>query len=305
MKDYFQLQSKMLSRQLTHWGIEPLIGYCFTIAAFLIISVKLFEKTQYAAYIYLAVVILIVMKFSEANRNEFLKLCYKKTTQYLKLRLIENVSFSLPFICFLIYKEQFLITMLLLVIVCLLAIIDLKGNYSFVLPTPFYKYPFEFATGFRANFFMFFIAYFLTIMAISVGNFNLGIFSLLLVFLSCMNYYTDPENEFYVWVFSLSPKEFIKYKFKNIVSYTTILSLPVLVSLPVYFYKEIDIIIGFQLLGYLFVLTVMLAKYSDFPQKITIKRLILFGFSMWLPPLLLIVIPYLYIESLKKLKEIL
>jgi hypothetical protein len=49
----------------------------------------------------------------------------------------------------------------------------------------------------------------------------------------------------------------------------------------------------------------MLAKYSEFPEKLTIKHFILFGITIWLPPLLLLLVPYLYIQSIKKLKVIL
>jgi hypothetical protein len=55
------------------------------------------------------------------------------------------------------------------------AVMDLKSKHS-LLYQPFYKYPFEFTVGFRTNYFMFFITYFLAIMAIHVDNFNLGIF---------------------------------------------------------------------------------------------------------------------------------
>jgi hypothetical protein len=82
---------------------------------------------------------------------------------------------------------------------------DLKSKHSFIIPTPFINI-LEFTVGFRTNYFMFFITYFLAIMAIHVDNFNLGIFSLILVFLSCLSYFTNSENEFYVCI--LTPKEF-------------------------------------------------------------------------------------------------
>jgi len=43
-------------------------------------------------------------------------------------------------------------------------------------------------------------AYFLTIMGISVGNFNLGVFSLLVIFLTSFSFYTQPDSQFYVWI---------------------------------------------------------------------------------------------------------
>ncbi|SHJ06756.1 hypothetical protein SAMN05444363_2492 [Flavobacterium terrae] len=304
MKEYFTLQLKMLNRQLTEWGIEPIIGYIVGVFAFIGFSTKLFEETQYGEYIYIALSLSLVIKMNEINRTEFLKLCYPKI-EFIKLKLIENLFFSIPFIIFLVYKEKYLISILLLISICLLTFVDLKNKTNFTLPTPFYKHPFEFVVGFRTNYLLYFFAYFLTFMSISVGNFNLGLFSLILVLLSCLNYYTNSENEFYVWIFSLTPKEFIMYKFKNIILYSTILSLPILISLSVFFFTKIDIILGFQCLGYLFIFTTMLAKYSVFPEKLNIKFGIVFALTLWFPPLLLLIIPYLYIQSTKKLKEIL
>lgn len=304
MKEYFTLQFKMLNRQLKEWGIEPILGFIVGVFAFIGLSIKLFEKTQYAEYIYIILPLSLAIKISDVNRTDFLKLCYPKI-EFIKLRLIENLIFSIPIIIFLIYKEKYLISILLLISICLLTVVDIKNKTNFTLPTPFYKHPFEFVVGFRTNYLLYFFAYFLTFMSISVGNFNLGLFSLILVLLSCLNYYTNSENEFYVWIFSLTPKEFIKYKLKNIILYSTILSSPILISLSVFFYTKIDIILVFQCLGYLFIFTTMLAKYSVFPDKLTIKFGIIFALTLWLPPVLLLIIPYLYIQSTKKLKEIL
>lgn len=304
MKEYFTLQFRMLNRQLTEWGIEPIIGYIVGVFAYIGLSITLFEETQYAEYIYVVLSLSLTIKLNEVNRNEFLKLCYSKV-EYIKLRLIENLIISIPFIIFLIYKEKYLFSILLLISICLLTVVDLKNRSNFALPTPFYKHPFEFIVGFRTNYLLYFFTYFLTFMSISVGNFNLGIFSLILTFLSCLNYYTNSEDEFYVWIFSLTPKEFIKYKLKNIILYSTILSLPTLISLSVFFYIKIDIILGIQCLGYLFIFTAMLAKYSVFPEKLNIRFGIVFALTFWFPLLLLLIIPYLYIQSTKKLKQIL
>jgi len=142
-------------------------------------------------------------------------------------------------------------------------------------------------------------------MSINVGNFNLGIFSLIITLLSCLHYYINSEEGFYIWIFSLTPKEFIRYKLKNIIQYSTILCLPIIISLSLCYNSKIDIILGFQCLGYLFIFTAMLAKYSVFPEKLNIKFTIALALTIWLPPLLLLIIPYLYIQATKKLKEIL
>lgn len=304
MKEYFGLQFKMLNRQLTEWGIEPVIGFAVGFLSFIGISSKLFEETQYAAYIYIALALSFVIKYNDTDRNDFLKLCFSKA-DYFRVRLIENLIVSIAFILFLLFKEMYLSAIILLISSCLFAIVDLKNKSSFTLPTPFYKHPFEFVVGFRTNFFIYFLGYFLTLMSIIYNNFNLGIFSLILALLACLNYYINSEDAYYVWIFSLTPKEFIRYKLRNIIQYSTILCLPIIIILSLFFYKQIDVILGFQCLGYLFIFTTMLAKYSVFPEKINIRFGIVFALTLWFPILLLLIIPYLYIQTTNKLKEIL
>jgi hypothetical protein len=304
MKEYFILRFKMLNRQLTEWGIEPIIGYVVGFCVFVFSSNKLFEKTQYADYIFMVISLVVIVSLNEIRKDEFLKLHFSRV-EYFKIRILENLIISSAFIIFLCYQEKYFNAVVLLITVCFLSLMSFKTKANFTFPTPFYKYPFEFAVGFRTNYYIFIFAYFLTFMSISVHNFNLGIFSLIVVMLSCLNYYTTTEDKFYVWIFSKSPKDFIRYKFKIILLYATILCLPIIIGLSVFFYSDIEIILVFQFLGYLFILTAMLAKYSIFPDKLNIRYGIVFGLTLWLPPLLLFIIPYLYMQSLKKLKEIL
>jgi hypothetical protein len=246
----------------------------------------------------------LVIKLNVIDRNDFLKLCYSNT-QFIGIRIVENLIISIAFVAFLVFQEKYWSSILLFILAFLFSLIDLKNKSSFTLPTPFYKHPFEFTVGFRSNYFIYFFAYFLTFMSIRVGNFNLGIFSLILISLSCINYFINSEDEFYVWIFSLTPKEFIRYKFLNIVQYSTILSLPIIISLALFFYTKIDIILSIQFLGFLFIFTTMLAKYSVFPEKLNIRFAIVIALTVSLPPLLLLIIPYLYLQSTRILKEIL
>lgn len=304
MKSYFSLQFRMLNRQLTEWGIEPLFGYLLGLFAFIGISIQLFEQTLYGEYIYILIALSFILQRNEVKKAEFLQLCFSKFDYY-KIRIIENLIISIGFICFLVVQECYLSSLLLLLSTVLFSIIDYKTNFSFTIPTPFHKHPFEFTIGFRNNFYMYLFSYFLTCMSISANNFNLGVFSLLLTLLSCLSYFTNSENEFYVWMFSMTPKEFIRYKLKTIILYSTLLALPVLVSLSLFFPTEIDLVIGFQCLGYLFIFTTMLAKYSIFPQKLNVQSGIVFALTLWFPALLFVILPYLYVQSIQKLKEIL
>jgi hypothetical protein len=304
MKKYFTLQFKMCNRQLTEWGVEPILGYTLGLFIFSILSFQLFKKTQYADVIYIAIALSQIIKLNQEVRNNFLKLTYS-SIHYLKLRIFENWVISLPFVIFLIYQQNYLFALILLISCVFSVLFVLKNKSNFYLPTPFFKYPFEFTIGFRTNFILYIFAYFLTIMSIVVYNFNLGIFSLIVTIMGCATYFTNSETKFYIWIYSLNPKEFLYTKTKMIVLYTTILCLPILISLCIFFYNKIDIILGIQCLGYLFIYMTMLAKYSIYPEELNIRFGIVIALTIWLPPILILIIPYLYIESTKKLKEIL
>lgn len=304
MKEYFKLQLRIINRHLTEFGVLPLFVYVIAPFLFFYASNNLFLKTDYASIIYSFFGLILIFQFGEVKKNNFLKLTFHKA-EYLKIRIIENSFIICPFVFFLIYKQFYLEAILLLSVGVSLAFVTFNNNFSFTIKTPFFKHPFEFCIGFRKTFFVFLIAYFLTYISIDVNNFNLGIFSLLLVQFTCLNFYTIPESSFYVWIYSMSPKEFIKYKYRTIILYSTLLCLPIIISLAIFFTKDIYIILGILCLSYLFILTGMLAKYAAFPDKISIREGVVLGFLVWFPPTLILILPYLYVQSLKKLKEVL
>ena len=194
MKEYFTLQFKLFNRQLTEWGIEPILGYALGLFIFFVLSFELFKKTQYADVIYIGIALSLLIKSNEEARNNFLKLTYP-TIDYLKLRIIENWIISSPFVIFLIYNNNYLFASSLLISSSLLILLVLKSKSNYYIPTPFFKYPFEFTIGFRTNFILFLFAYFLTIMSLVVSNFNLGIFSLIITLMGCVSYFTNSENK--------------------------------------------------------------------------------------------------------------
>ncbi len=49
-------------------------------------------------------------------------------------------------------------------------------------------------------------------------------------------------------------------------------------------------------------MTIILAKYSAYPQEMNIPKGILIAFSIYFPPFLLVLIPLFYLKSVKKLK---
>ena len=304
MKEYFKLQYRMLNRKLDEIGFSPILGYVLAIIGFYGISFYLFSKTEFAEYFYGLISISFISKLSEKRRNDFLKTIFP-INNYRKLRIIENLIVAFPFFLFLLYKLSFLITVILFSLSILISLLNFNNSFNFTIPTPFGKKPFEFSVGFRKTFYIFPFAYFLTYQSILVGNFNLGVASMLLIAIVILSYYSKPENEFYVWSFNLSVKDFLINKIKIGLLYFTFLSLPIIISLIMFFPYETKTLVVFLLLGYIYIITIILAKYSAYPNEMSLPEGMLIGISLMFPPMLLGLIPLFYSKAIKQLKPIL
>jgi hypothetical protein len=304
MKEYFKLQFRLLNRKMIDFGLPLLIGYTLIPFIFILMSNYLFSKTEFASYLYGFIAIGFVSKLSDAKRNDFLKSIFNKKN-YLKLRAIENLIYSLPFLIFLVYKGLFIVSLALCLLAILITFLNFNANLNVTIPTPFGKKPFEFIVGFRKTFIVFPIAYFLTYISIEVGNFNLGVFSLVLIGIVCFSYYSKVENEYFVWNFNLSSKEFLVEKIKTCMINFTLLSSPIIIALSVFFFNEIDILLVFFLLCYLYLVTIIFAKYSSFPKEMNVTQGLLIAVSFMFPPILLFIIPHFYSRSIKQLNTIL
>lgn len=301
---YFKIQFKILNRRFSDFGLPPIVAYILFPILFVTLSHFLFEKTQYAVYLYYIMVISFVIKLSDRKRNDFLKLCYNRN-HYYTLRFLENLVIAFPFIGFLIYKLAFMAAIITLLIVLTMAYINFNTAFNYSIPSPFFKTPFEFTIGFRKTFFMFPLAYGLTTISVFVDNFNLGIASILLIFMVCMSYYSKLENEYLIWSFNLSPTAFLKTKVKTALYYASILALPIAVILCFNFYNHFVLVLLFLTLGYVFLITILLAKYALYPNAIHLPQAILIAFCIFFPPLLIVVLPYFYKQSVKRLQFIL
>jgi len=203
----------------------------------------------------------------------------------------------------LMYKQFFAGSIVLTVISLIFALSSFKKSLNFTIPTPFYKKPFEFTVGFRNTFFIFPVAYVLTVIAVSVDNFNLGIFSLLLIFLAALSFYTQPENEYFVWSFALSPGKFILGKAQTALLFTSVLSLPVILTLTFFYLENIEAIAAFYFTGCLFLITLISAKYAAYPDEMNLPEGIIIAVSISFPPLLLVSAPYFYFKATSKLQR--
>lgn len=294
----------MTNRQFKDTGFEPLFAYLILTVGFIGLSIYLFNKTEFAVYVYLLFALTLIGKLSETRRTEFLKICFGDT-QLKKIRITENLICSIPFFAFLLYKQLFLFAGLLLVLTTILALVNFRTTLNFTIWTPFSKRPFEFTTGFRNTFYLFIVAYALTFIAVSVNNFNLGVFAMLLVFATTLSYYTKPENEYYVWTYNQSPRQFLLSKIKTAILFSFSLAFPIALALSIIFYQNIGLILLFILVGWAFLTAIIVTKYSAYPDEMTIPQGILLAICLWFPPILLVLIPYLFQKSENQLSSLL
>ncbi|MCU0436565.1 MAG: hypothetical protein MUC49_01540 [Raineya sp.] len=304
MQYYFSLQYRILNRHIRDLALHPLIIYLLGGGAFLVISNSIFKQTHYAPFVYLALALSSTIGLQESHRNMFLKWCYP-TKVYQKIRITENLIVVSPFLMFLFYKIEWLFAGVLVILAILFSFIQPKKRENITIPTPFYKYPYEFMVGFRNAFYLFFVAYGLLLTGILSKNANLAVFAIIIVFLVSLAFYMNTEDKFYVWTYSISAKKFLFKKIGVAFFYTTCILLPVFISLIIFFPKEWWMIGIFMIWGYLLLLAAILMKYSVFPEKVMLKESFLFALNFQVPPLLLILIPYWYFQSLKKLDKIL
>lgn len=304
MQAYFKIQFALMNRKIIDFGCPLIIAYPLFIATFILLSNTLYAKTDFANYIMLIFALSLATKRSEPKRNEFLKSVFNRKN-YICLRVTENIICCLPFTLYLAYEKQFLFILILNLLLVFAALLKLGSRLHVTIPTPFGKKPFEFTIGFRNTFYIFPMAYFLTYVSITVNNFNLGIFSLLLIGITCLSYYAKVERHYLVWNFNVSPKAFLFEKIKIGFAYFTFLSVPIVLALGISFFSKIDILLVFFLFCYAYLSAIVFAKYASFPNKIDMQQGIFIALSIVYPYTMVIIIPFLYVQAIKKLKPIL
>lgn len=304
MKEYLQLQFKLSNRKLSEFGIPPFLAYPLFVVCFFLLSNYLFEKTIYAEYIYLLLALSFLSKLNLKKRNDFLKAVFSEK-KYVQIRLSENYLIVLPFVLFAVYEKSLIIIPLLLILAFFAALFSFQTYHSLTIPTPFFKKPFEFVVGFRKTFILYPCAYMLAIISITVNNINLGIASIFIFFFLAFNYYSKLENEYYIWTFNLQPNEFLTEKIKTALLYVTLPIVPIFIALAYYFSNDLLILLTFLVLGYCYLITIILAKYSVYPREISIIQGVFIAIGIVFPPLLVVLIPYFYNQSIKHLNVVL
>jgi len=297
MKEYFLLQNKILNRKFKDSiGFNPLISYFIFLVCFVIIGEYFYYKTEYAPYILTFFSIVISSTFSEEKRVEFLKSCFRNG-KVKQIRILENLICSIPVVLFLLYKQEFSLVLILLALNTIIALININVNRNFTIWTPFSQKPFEFATGFRNSILYIVINYVLFIIAIVFKNFELAIFSILILQFITSGFYSNPEDEFMIWIHNQNPKSFLKHKIKTGLYYSTFLVLPMQLTLYFLYPNNIKFILISLPVGWIYLIYYITNKYAHYPNEFNLTQGFKLASTFIFPPLLLFFIPMNYIKS--------
>jgi len=304
VKIYFQIQWKIINRHIKEAGFNVVLAWLIALITFIGLSIGLFTKYEYPEYLFSMLPIFLSIRLADLRRKEFIIICYGNRRYYL-IRVLENVLISIPFLIFLVIFQHYLISILLAIFALTLTIFQWQSKFHFIIPTPFQKNPYEFPRGFRKTILLIGLVYSIAIIAVRFENYNLGLFSLILGFLTSMSYYSFTEDRFFVWLHIEKPKGFLLRKIKVAVLCNGLLYLPLIMMMSFFFYENIYQILILWGAGNLFLLYIIFVKYSAFPNKVGLKESILLAVTIYFPPLLLITIPYFYFQSLRSLSKFL
>lgn len=284
--------------------MHPYLGMALLTFVFIKLSNIFFLKINNAPILYGGIAAFFALSFGNEARNTFIKTVFSKNN-FQKIRIIENGLITLPFSFFLWYKTFALHAVLVLILSGVLSFFNSFKKINFVIPTPFYKHPFEFIIGFRRFFVVIFITYGLTVIAINVHNFNLGIFALCVLGILISEFYKKIEPKTFVWTHNLSSKEFLKHKVSTALKFSFCVCLPIHLGLWIAFPTQFYITLIFQIIAFCFLIACIFAKYKHYPKNTLITTYLTIGLCLWFPPLFFVVIPYLYKEALTNLHKIL
>lgn len=301
MQYYLALQKRRYVRWIKNLGIDPIIGTIMALAMFLLLSFLLFEKTEWAKWIFPEVAVVLLFKLGTRKELSLLRSIYSRT-DFLRIRFMENLICSLPFVGFVIFKGEWLVAIILLVMASLMTLFNRELKLQRTIPTPFKKSPWEFIVGFRKTFWLIPVFYFILFKAIQVNNFNLGLAVLFAHFLWVMSFYIEPEKTYFVWIFQDNPKSFLIGKWKVCMLSTVIFTLPIFMLLGLFFFHHVVIVIGVYALGMFMLSSIIVAKYSAYPYQINLPQAILYGISLLFPVVLPICIWLFYRQSIRKLQ---
>jgi len=304
VKYHFRLQYTIWTRKVEAFGINRHLAAVLSLFALIGLPYLLYQYTAYASLILVVSALFYCLQLSNNQRNEFLRRNFSARL-YRLIRLTENGLVCFPFLVHLLIQKSVLEASVLLVTACLLSMYTQLKSTPFTLPVPFGHRLHEFSIGLRAHLPIVFIAYALAGIGWYVDNPNLGIASIVLIFLLGCSFYLKPEPVIEVWRYALAPAEFLKMKWKYGLQNILLIAAPLALVQFLLAPEMVGISLAFVLLGCLALMLVIVVKYAVFPAEMSLPEAFVLGFSLWLPFLLPIMIPVYFNRAKQKLADIL
>lgn len=275
--------------------------YAIVLVAFVALSQIVISWSDQGSWLYLAMACLLFSRWKDGTLVEQI---FSRNSRHL-LAFFEVCIFSIPCVLMLLFNDYYLESILFVPAVYGAALLNFPGQFSPVIPTPFYARPFEFIIGFRKWFFLLIGLYCIVIISIVYGNLNLGIVTLIALYLSISSYYGDAEPTFMLWMYSYNSTSFLLHKVATTLLYTFASVLPASVLLVTAFPSDWLLIGGISLFGVLVPITSLLNKYVSFPKQVELINVVFIGFCIVFPPISLLIIPYLANKASENLKQFL
>tara|TARA_B110000046_G_scaffold38559_1_gene42396 strand:+ start:12500 stop:13429 length:930 start_codon:yes stop_codon:yes gene_type:complete len=304
IQQYFSIHRIRFERASLEFGLDSLVSYLFLLILFVGLSFVWMSKGKLTQWTYICPPTFVLFFISHPDRLQFYKQIYSEYT-YSTIRWIENFMIVIPFLLFMLVNSLFLPFIALLSITIILSLKDRKLLTSIVLPTPFYRFPFEFTSGFRYSWILIIGLYALTIISCWVSNEALAIFSVLTLALTSILYYQNPETEYFIWIHNMDSKTFIIHKIKIAICYTLLIIIPMFILVVVMWPSYLLLTVSGVLSALMFLATLIAAKYTMYPQLFNLPLVLALLLGLVAPPLLLILFPILYNKAIKNLKPIL
>lgn len=304
MQYYISLQFRLLKRQVEELGLPYWAVLILAIGAWLLFFHTMGKYPDSVPYVVMFIQLSLCLPLSNPERNNFLAGLFKPMA-YRQVRILENLSVAVPFVLLCVLQGLYIFALTSLFICLLLATASFRIAVHRTLPAPFKRHPYEGQQFFRRFWWLLALLYLIAFMGVVSSNFNLGIFTIIVILFSYMSTIDHKEPEYYIWVYAKTPRTFIWQKIRRLYAQLTVLSAPIYIGLLVRFAGLFHITLLVWLSSALLLALSTVAVYSSYPRPISLPMGLLIGFCFIFPPLGLFVFPMLYKQACTNLKNIL
>lgn len=307
MFDYLRLCRTLLERQLVAWRLAPWLVYTLAPVLFVGLAALLLQRSEHLAWALVFLGLSSIRPLSDGGRNDFLRGLFRGD-QYRRVRLIENGLLLLPFFLCLAVGAVWLRSLSCGAGALVLGGVGIsmvwwtdRPRSSRGLPTPFSANPFEYAVGFRKYWWVLLIAVFLMGQGGWVNNFELAAFGLFVLGMTGVQIVQEPEPGFYVWIYAMPAKEFLRRKLTLTLRHQALVVIPFALLLILLFPARWAVTLFVVVLVMACQAFNLLIKYSNFPHRLNVGHGFIFALGLIVFPTLFILIPLYYQRALARL----